>query len=85
MIVELNFHPPFLLENLMDEKKQIICQKNKNAGLFAFVIKGAFEMEGRLPHARDGWALWDTGAAEMKALSNDAIILVIELPDVSSS
>jgi redox-sensitive bicupin YhaK (pirin superfamily) len=54
--------------------------KNKNAGLFVFVIEGAFEVEGRLLHERDSLALWETGKAEMEALSNDAIILVIESP-----
>ena len=61
----------------------VYLPKNKNAGLFAFVIEGAFEVEGRLLHARDGLALWQTGAAEMEALSNDAIIMLMELPCVS--
>jgi len=37
-----------------------------------------FEAEGRLLHERDGLALWDTVEIEMEALSNDAIILLIE-------
>ena len=53
---------------------------NRNSGLFAFVIEGAFEVEGRLLHARDGLTLWETEEAEMEALSNDAIVLLIELP-----
>ncbi len=53
--------------------------KNKNNGLFIFVIEGAFETEGRLLHARDALALWETTEAAMEALSNDAIILTIEL------
>jgi redox-sensitive bicupin YhaK (pirin superfamily) len=52
-------------------------QYNKSA-LFTFVLEGAFEVEGRLLHARDGLALWETTAIEMEALSNDAIILLIE-------
>jgi redox-sensitive bicupin YhaK (pirin superfamily) len=56
----------------------VYLSKNKNAGLFVFVIEGAFEVEGRLLHDRDGLALWETAAAEMEALSNDAIILLIE-------
>lgn len=51
---------------------------NKNTGVFVFVIEGAFEVQGRLLHARDGLALWETNEVEMEALSNDAIILVIE-------
>lgn len=54
--------------------------KNNNAGFFVFVLEGAFEVEGRLLHARDGLALWGIQEAEMEALSNDAIILAIETP-----
>ncbi|MBL7744433.1 MAG: pirin family protein [Chitinophagaceae bacterium] len=54
--------------------------KKKNAGLFVFVIEGVFEVQGRLLHVRDGLALWDIEEAEMEALSNNAIILAIELP-----
>jgi len=53
--------------------------KIKNSGSFLFVLNGAFEAEGRLLHERDGLALWDTNEIEMEALSNDAIILLIEV------
>jgi redox-sensitive bicupin YhaK (pirin superfamily) len=52
---------------------------SENSGLFVFVIEGAFELEGRLLHARDGLALWEIKEVELEALSNDAIILLIEL------
>jgi len=55
-------------------------QKFHPANLFIFVIEGAFEVEGRLLHARDGLALWQTSQLEMEALSNDAILMVIEMP-----
>jgi quercetin 2,3-dioxygenase len=47
--------------------------------LFFFVLEGAFEVAGRLMHARDGLALWETTEADMEALSNDAILLLIEI------
>lgn len=49
-------------------------------GLFVFVIEGAFEVQFRLLHPRDGLALWEAEEIELEALSNDAIILVIETP-----
>jgi len=52
---------------------------SENSGLFAFVIEGAFELEGRLLHARDGLALWEIEEVELEALSNDAIILTMEI------
>lgn len=52
---------------------------NKNSTCFAFVIEGAFELEERLLHARDGLALWQINTIDMEALSNDAIIMLIEM------
>lgn len=46
---------------------------------FAFVLAGAFEVEGRLLHAHDGLALWDAAAVELEALSHDALVLVLEV------
>lgn len=46
---------------------------------FAFVIAGAFELGGRLLHENDGLALWDVAEAELEALSNHALVLVLEL------
>ena len=47
-------------------------------GIFAFVIEGAFEVQNRLLHARDGLALWQLDEVEFEALSNDAIILFVD-------
>jgi quercetin 2,3-dioxygenase len=46
--------------------------------IFAFVIEGAFEFQNRLLHARDGLLLHNEAGIEFEALSNDAIILLIE-------
>jgi len=48
-------------------------------GLFVFVLEGAFEVQHRLLHARDGLALWSLRKVELEALSNDAIILAAEV------
>lgn len=54
--------------------------KNKQNSLFIFVIQGVFEVQGRLLHARDSLGLWNLFAdIELEALSNDAVVLVIEL------
>lgn len=52
-------------------------------GFFVFVIEGAFEVEGRLLHARDGLALWNLQTMELEALSNGAILLVLQVPYVN--
>jgi hypothetical protein len=52
----------------------------EDKGLFVFVIEGAFEVQYRLLEARDGLALWNVKEVEFEALSNDAIVLLLELP-----
>ena len=47
---------------------------------FLFVVEGAFEAEGVLMHAGDGLALPFRNKVEMESLSNNAILLSIELP-----
>ncbi|QJD96299.1 hypothetical protein HH214_10700 [Mucilaginibacter robiniae] len=52
---------------------------SRQSRLFAFVITGAFELEGRLLHERDSLALWDIEEAELEALSNNAVIMLLEI------
>lgn len=47
--------------------------------LFAFSIEGVFEVQNRLLHPRDGLALGNVEHLEFEALSDDAILLVMEL------
>jgi redox-sensitive bicupin YhaK (pirin superfamily) len=58
-------------------------QKEKG-DFFIFVLEGAFEVEGRLLHRRDALVLYNAEEAEAEALSNDALLLVVELPAASS-
>ncbi|MBS1608465.1 MAG: hypothetical protein JSS70_06850 [Bacteroidetes bacterium] len=46
------------------------------------MLEVVFEVEGHLLHVRDGLALWNTEQVGMEALSNDAILLVIETENV---
>ncbi|RSK35490.1 pirin family protein [Hymenobacter metallilatus] len=46
---------------------------------FAYVLAGAFEVEGRLLHPNDGLALWQVQQVELEALSNNALVLVLEV------
>lgn len=47
--------------------------------VFAYVLEGAFEYENRLLEARDGLALSRVCVSEFEALSNDAIVLILEV------
>lgn len=54
--------------------------KNPDNGLFAFVINGAFEFENRLIESRDALSISGTYEAEFEALSENAILLILEIP-----
>lgn len=51
----------------------------REASFFTYVLAGAFEVEGRLLHEKDCLALWETEEIELEALSNNALLLVLEL------
>lgn len=53
--------------------------RDNTKAVFCFVIEGAFKLEERLLHAKDGLALWNSRQADMEALSNDAIVFLVEL------
>ncbi|MCF0054029.1 hypothetical protein LXM25_28405 [Dyadobacter sp. LJ53] len=54
-----------------------IC-KNPANSIFIFIIEGAFEVQNRLLEKRDGLSLRNVSEVEFEALSNDAIILILE-------
>ncbi|MEJ2884540.1 pirin family protein [Pedobacter sp. GR22-6] len=70
---------PFKLSaGQFDGRAETIYRKEKDSLLFCYVVAGAFEVEGRLLHAQDGLALWDTETLELEALSNNALMLTLE-------
>ena len=60
-------------------KKEELTLESLENNVFIFVLNGAFEVQDRLLHARDGLALSNFEMIDFEALSNDAIILVFEL------
>ncbi|ADB38265.1 hypothetical protein [Spirosoma linguale] len=56
--------------------------KNPQNGVFVFILSGAFEVQNRLLHERDGLSLMNMPEAivEVEALSNNAILLLMEVP-----
>lgn len=54
-------------------------RKNGN-GVYAFVIKGDVTIEGIALNERDGLGIWNTDKISIKANSQDAEILLIEVP-----
>ncbi|WP_022821849.1 hypothetical protein [Hymenobacter norwichensis] len=60
-------------------RQEIMYDLSPEASFFAYVLAGAFEAEGRLLHEKDSLALWETETVELEALSNNALLLVLEL------
>lgn len=54
--------------------------RNPKNGVFVFVLNGAFEVEDRLLETKDGLTLKETNRIEWEALSENAILLVTEVP-----
>jgi quercetin 2,3-dioxygenase len=59
-----------------ETEHHLLSQNNR---VMAFVLQGAFEIENRLLESRDSLALWNTTAVELEALSNEAILLFLEI------
>lgn len=72
---------PFILSLGRFMGRQEVGYKVAQEGnqVVAFVLAGAFELESRLLHEKDSLALWDVGEIELEALSNHAIVLLLEL------
>lgn len=64
---------------IFDGRSEAIYDTTATGNVFAFVLDGAFEVQNRLLHAKDGLALWNVKEVEFEALSNKAIILLLEL------
>jgi len=54
--------------------------KKKGNGVFAMIIEGEFDIAGTKLGKRDGLGIWDTDSVGIKALSDNARILLIEVP-----
>ncbi|MEM1134601.1 MAG: pirin family protein [Bacteroidota bacterium] len=53
--------------------------KDKNNGVYAFVLKGHVTIENQLLNNRDGFGIWDTDKINIKA-DNNAEVLLMEVP-----
>lgn len=56
--------------------------KRKGNGVYAFVIKGNFDINGINIAERDGLGIWDTESLHIKSLSADAELLLMDVPMV---
>lgn len=78
-INEKRFYLNAVIGKLKGREEAVYKLSSEKNVAMAFVVQGAFENENRLLEGRDGLALWNTAQVEMEALSNDAIILLLEM------
>ncbi|AWA29297.1 hypothetical protein HYN48_03885 [Flavobacterium magnum] len=58
----------------------VFTMADNRDGLFAFVVSGTFELDGRVLDERDAVSVWQPSRVSFRALSDNAIILFIEVP-----
>lgn len=54
--------------------------RKKGNGVYAFVLNGDFTIEGQALNTRDGFGIWDVDHLQIKANSQDAELLLMEVP-----
>ncbi|SHF97357.1 pirin family protein [Pedobacter caeni] len=59
--------------------KQTHLLKNKENGIYVFVIKGSVNVNGQQLDERDGYGLWETGSIDLETLT-EAEVLLMEVP-----
>jgi len=72
---------PFTLSlgHFMGRQEAVYSLAQPENRVVAFVLAGAFELESRLLHEKDALGLWNVVGLELEALSNHAVLLLLEL------
>jgi redox-sensitive bicupin YhaK (pirin superfamily) len=76
---ERDLHTSSCIGKFSGRGEGIYTPTGSSHGVFVFVLEGAFEVANRLLHARDGLALYEVEAVDFEALSNNAIIMFMEV------
>ncbi|WP_300488699.1 hypothetical protein [Flavobacterium sp.] len=73
-------HPDFAMRiGIFDGRKEdVYIPQNKNNGIFAFVLNGAFEFQNRLVENRDGLAIDASETIEFESLAENSMLLLFE-------
>ena len=54
--------------------------KKEHNGVYCFIIKGSFTIDGEQLSTRDGMSIWDSSTLEITASEDDAEILLMDVP-----
>jgi redox-sensitive bicupin YhaK (pirin superfamily) len=78
--IKINQDAWFMLGSFEDGNTISYNFRSKNSGLYAFVLEGKFKIAGQSLEKRDGLGITEVNSIEIEAISNDAEILLMELP-----
>lgn len=70
----------FHLGNFQNSTETNYQIKKKGNGVYAFIIKGSAEIEGQKLEERDGFGVWDISDLQIKAISENTEILLMDVP-----
>jgi len=70
----------FHIGNFDDKVSTTYGIKKETNGVYAFVLKGSFLVNGELLASRDGMGVWNTSSIELQSQVDDAEILLMEVP-----
>jgi hypothetical protein len=70
----------FHIGNFEEKMTTSYSLKKENNGVYAFILKGSFLINGEALNTRDGMGIWNTDSLELTALENDSEILLMEVP-----
>lgn len=54
--------------------------KKEGNGVYVFVIKGSIKINDQVLSSRDGYGIWDTPSFNMKSMSDNVEVLLMEVP-----
>lgn len=60
-------------------KEEEYILKSGSKGVFTYVIKGAFEFQNRLLEDRDALSIWEIETIELESLTENSILLFLEI------
>lgn len=65
----------------MDQGSKAVYElRRKGNGVYIFVLKGSFMVEGQALESRDGFGLWNTDKIALESLAQGSEILLMEVP-----
>ena len=70
----------FHIGNFEEKMTTAYSLKKEKNGVYAFVLKGSFLINGEALNTRDGMGIWNTDSFELTAQENDSEILLMEVP-----